>query len=253
MQIVLQKLGDIMKKTYIVMIVIGTIATLLSIVTIWTDPVMGVILNIVAMLGSGVLCSTIVSFFINQQIDLISLQNKLDSERFLFSRLIDKICFLVSIENKYLSILIWNNRVFKKDETTCSLEAGTNKVLSLLSEIQANFNDLNDVKRLRGNQANKTHLRNYLCDFTLQYYKDLNQNILSIVTNGAFYLKSRLLNEKFLNQLVGIERTISLIDLISSGDSVDRIIEQKITFFRKILDCFGSEVNFKAVEVYMID
>jgi hypothetical protein len=51
------------KHIYILMIVVGAILTASFVITIWTNPNIDAIINIVAMVGSGVFCSAIVALF----------------------------------------------------------------------------------------------------------------------------------------------------------------------------------------------
>ena len=51
------------KHIYILMIVVGAILTASFVITILTNPNIDAIINIVAMVGSGVFCSAIVALF----------------------------------------------------------------------------------------------------------------------------------------------------------------------------------------------
>ena len=65
------------------MIIIGVILTLLLIATIWTNDEIDLIFNILAMIGSGILCSAIVSLIIEENNKRIAREEKIKQREFI--------------------------------------------------------------------------------------------------------------------------------------------------------------------------
>ena len=169
-----------MKKCYRIMIIIGALATLLYIISIWTPPVWDVILNVIAMLGSGVFCSAIVSYFIDKQHELMSLQKQLDSQRFIYADIINEICFLISREIKCASIYLKKKKIKTEYKETLSLDEAIKKIQELLITITKS--DLTKIIKQKKEESN-----DLLCNFTLDNYKSLQKKIFNIISDGSFY------------------------------------------------------------------
>ena len=234
------------KRTYLIIIICGVILTLSLIATIWTKNEIDVIFNILAMLGSGIFCSAIVSYFLDKRQELINLQKQLDSQRFLYSDLINEISFLMSREIKYLSI--YSNDVIECQETkkSLSLYEATHLIQKLLETARKSI-------AIGTLSINNTQTSDFLRNITFDNYKIVQKKLSNILSNGCFYLKSGVLNEKSLSNLKDIETNITLIILCLHENDLSVIINKKLDFFKKVLIVCNEIINVNAVAVSIID
>ena len=87
-------------KKYIWMIAVGFVLTISFIATIWLKCVWDTIFNIVAMIGSGILCSAVVSYIIEISNNKRDEKLKQEQQKYIFSSAKDSLLWLFSLEYK---------------------------------------------------------------------------------------------------------------------------------------------------------
>lgn len=90
-------------KKYIWMIVIGFVLTISFIATIWTNNTWSAIFNIISMIGSGILCSAVVSYIIEISNNKRVQNLKQEQQKYILSSVKDSLLWLFSLEYKNLS------------------------------------------------------------------------------------------------------------------------------------------------------
>ena len=238
--------------------IVGLLATLLLGLTIWTCDVWDIILNIVAMLGSGVFCSAIVSYFIEKQQNLINLQKRLDSQRFIFSPIVTNLKTLLSKEIKYLSLCMST----EKNKSDKTVRYSLNEAIIYLNELfhsvmknPSTFSSIfkaDNMKELNAIKNKNDLLGNLLYGYTLTNYKALKQVLSSIIENGAFYLNLQILNEEMIETIKNIDDSITEIIIWSNENTVNFLIDEKIAFYKKIIPFLEiMQIHIGSIQIYV--
>lgn len=236
-----------MKKCYIWMIIIGIIATLIYIITIWTEIVWDTILNIVLTMGSGVLCSAIVAW-ISESIQKKNDGNKKREQRnYILSVVKNLFLILFSSEYKNLSeYLILNDKSNKYK--TISKEIKVENVLDelnvMLEQITDNVTtsyqlpDIIDSNYLmKINKRNELAFRSLLC-----LYERLNKDLLKIYEDSNIYFLDEVFNKGQIEKIHNIQMDIDSIIACSNENDIELLFEIKRPFIKDIkksLDVFN--------------
>ena len=129
------------KCAYKVLIVIGSLMTISYIGAIWANDVCKVILNIVAMIGSGVLCSALVSLFL----ELKSEKEKKKQSSFILEGIKSRLKFILIWEIKVLSaysILIKPDSQKRTKKYKLALTNAIVKIKEILESITQNTENI---------------------------------------------------------------------------------------------------------------
>lgn len=222
-----------MKKKYIIMITFGVLATLSLIFTIFSDCVWDVIWNIMAMIGSGVLCSAIVSWRVEaanlrEQKANISKQREFVT---MSTRIWMKQVLALEIQKTSGYLHLHNPQSF----TFCSQEmkiGEINKLLLSCIEKAKEKMSLDDEQPIV-DAENERKKHGFLCNQIMPYYTVLNNRIADIIENSSFFFINGIFSEEEIKDLASLKNIVESI--VNEADWYDRhgLIEYKKIFYEK--------------------
>lgn len=230
-----------MKKNikYITLIFISVVGLFLILSTIWYQT-NNLAVTIVTSIGSGILCSAIVSMlveFFNEKRDI---SNKLQIKCSVFDMLKNDLIYLLTQECKYSSyyLVIENQR---KKSNIIKISAGEIiekiiKNLILINDtIQKEFQEHTihiNSEWLKNNQEKDKTL--YYC--TLPYYKRVKVDINNILSNQILLLTQNTLSKDEIDFLKTCEFIIDDIIQFSESESRELLIEIKEAFYKESIN-----------------
>jgi hypothetical protein len=241
-------------KKYWVMFITGFLLTFSYILVImFEDKVVTTWLNIIAMLGSGILCSAIVSYMVE---DIAKKAEKIEHERqckYIFSNLFVDFTRIAKEELRNLSLY----RIFRdKNEDKCWI----NKEMTMseiISEVQIYLEELSTdssmanqfMEKFDSDYLTKIKEKNALAfENALPYYRLLKNSLTAVLENSNVYYLAHVFSESQISALKDIEYSTS--DVIAN--SHDRDLEQtfimKKCFFDSMEIClreFGADITTK--------
>ena len=242
-------------KKYFWMIAVGFVLTISFIATIWLKCVWDTIFNIVAMLGSGILCSAVVSYIIEISNNKRDEKLKQEQQKYILSSAKDSLLWLFSLEYKnlseYLTLSDTTNK-FKTNKTELEVKEILNEVSNYLSQITNNAsicfqftnvidsNYLTRIKR-RDDLAFKNNL---------PYYEKLNKELLKINEDSNYYYTTEIFTKEQLKIIQDIQIDIDQIIYYSNENNLDILFEFKemfITNISKHLNLFNIKESDKIV------
>ena len=242
-------------KKYFWMIAVGFVLTISFIATIWLKGVWDTIFNIVAMIGSGILCSAVVSYIIEISNNKRDEKLKQEQQKYILSSAKDSLLWLFSLEYKnlseYLTLSDTTNK-FKTNKTELEVKEILNEVSNYLSQITNNAsicfqftnvidsNYLTRIKR-RDDLAFKNNL---------PYYEKLNKELLKIIEDSNYYYTTEIFTKEQLKIIQDIQIDIDPIIYYSNENNLDILFEFKeifITNISKHLNLFNIKESDKIV------
>lgn len=242
-------------KKYFWMIAVGFVLTISFIATIWLKGVWDTIFNIVAMIGSGILCSAVVSYIIEISNNKRDEKLKQEQQKYILSSAKDSLLWLFSLEYKnlseYLTLSDTTNK-FKTNKTELEVKEILNEVSNYLSQITNNAsicfqftnvidsNYLTRIKR-RDDLAFKNNL---------PYYEKLNKELLKINEDSNYYYTTEIFTKEQLKIIQDIQIDIDQIIYYSNENNLDILFEFKemfITNISKHLNLFNIKESDKIV------
>lgn len=241
-------------KKYIWMIVIGFVLTISFIATIWLKDVWDTIFNIVAMIGSGILCSAVVSYIIEISNNKRDEKLKQEQQKYILSSVKDSLLWLFSLEYKnlseYLSLSNTTNK-FKTNKKELEVKETLNEVSNYLSQITNNasicfqFTNVIDSHYLtRIKRRDDLAFKNIL-----PYYERLNKELLKI--NGeSIYYTTGIIGKEQLSVIRNIQIDVDQIIYHSNENNLDTLFEYKemfITNISKHLSLFNIKESDKII------
>lgn len=232
------------KCAYKVLIGIGSLMTISYIGAIWANDVCKVILNIVAMIGSGVLCSALVSLFL----ELKSEKEKKKQSSFILEGIKSRLKFILIWEIKVLSaysILIKPDSQKRTKKYKLTLTNAIVKIKEILESITQNTENIYQYSsNMDFEYMNKIKRKNTLAfGFSLPYYKDLASRISDLLIDSNNYLINGVFNEDKINILKSMEIEIKEIIGFSTEDSLELLMEFREIFFKNI------EMYYKVLDI----
>lgn len=226
-------------KKYFWMMLAGSIATLSIIATIWTDKTWTVIFNLIAMLGSGILCSAVVSYIIEISNNKRDENLKQKQQEYILSSIKDSLLWLFSLEYKnlseYLTLSNTTNK-YKTNKKELEVEEALNEVSNYLKQITNNAticflytnvidsNYLTRIKR-RDDLAFKNNL---------PCYEKLNKELLKIIEDSNYYYTTEIFTKEQLKIIQDIQIDIDQIIYYSNENNLDILFEFKEIFITNI-------------------
>lgn len=242
-------------KKYFWMIAVGFVLTISFIATIWTNKTWSIIFNIIAMIGSGILCSAVVSYIFEISNNKRDEKLKREQQKYILSSAKDSLLWLFSLEYKnlseYLTLSDATNK-FKTDKKELEVEKVLNEVSNYLSQITNNAsicfqftnvidsNYLTRIKR-RDDLAFKNNL---------PYYERLNKELLKINGDSNYYYTTGIFTKEQLKIIQDIQIDIDPIIYYSNENNLDILFEFKeifITNISKHLSLFNIKESDKIV------
>lgn len=226
-------------KKYFWMMLAGSIATLSIIATIWTDKTWTVIFNLIAMLGSGILCSAVVSYIIEISNNKRDENLKQKQQEYILSSIKDSLLWLFSLEYKnlseYLTLSNTTNK-YKTNKKELEVEEVLNEVSNYLKQITNNAticflytnvidsNYLTRIKR-RDDLAFKNNL---------PYYERLNKELLRINGDSNYYFTTGIFCKEQLSVIRDMQIDVDQIIYHSNENNLDTLFEFKEMFITNI-------------------
>ena len=188
-------------KKYIIMIAIGLALTLSLIITIWLpeDHWGTVVLNIFAMIGSGVLCSAIVSWIIERNNDkVLDIAHQRQREFFFHSLQVD-IDRLIVFELRNLSeyVLLTEEGIKKSERNEWSRKIIIKKLQNYVDQITNSIETLYQSPRVFDDTYfEQVNQRNKLAFNTLVYYRYLDSTLKLLLGESNLYFINGVLTEE---------------------------------------------------------
>lgn len=228
-----------MKKNikYITLIFISVVGLALIVSTIWyKDKDLS---TIIASIGSGIFCSSIVSMlveFFNKKRDI---SNKLQIKYSVLDMLKNDLLYLLTQECKYLSYyLVIENQRKKSNIIKTSAREIIEKIIKNLSlindtiqkEFQEHTNHIN-LEWLKNNQEKNETLYNYI----LPYYKRVKADINNFLSNQILLLTQNILSKDEIDFLKTCEIIIDDIIHYSESECREFLIEVKEDFYKEYI------------------
>ena len=187
---------------------------------------LGVIINIVSIIGSGVLCSAIVSWLVEESNKKQKEETIREQRKFILGTLSAQTKSILSWEicalSQYSHIRVGGERKTILIETT--IEEGIDALKDILKELNQDidsmyqFSESIDLKYLERTRLKST----YLCEKLMPYYKAIHKTLLSVIENSSMYLLGEILNQKDIEILKNFEHIIESI--IWSAETNDNSI-----------------------------
>ncbi|MBR2614530.1 MAG: hypothetical protein IKC71_02905 [Clostridia bacterium] len=223
------------KLIYTIMIIAGALLTISYIGAIWAGEPIKIILSIVAMLGSGVLCSALVSLFL----ELKSEKDKKKQSSFILEGINNRLKFLLVWELKTLStylILIKPDNLKKTNKYKLNLKEIISKINNILNEIVSDTDILYQYNTNINNEyLKKVKIKNNLAfGSSLPYYKDLLAKITDLLIDSNVCLINGVFDEDIINVLKSMKIEISEIIGLSNKESLELLMEFRQIFFQNI-------------------
>ena len=228
----LKKIKKIIKKSYFWLLIIGLLLTVAYVSVIWIDDeVVATILNIFAMLGSGIFCSAIVSL-------MLEINNNKQDEK---ARKIKRTYILNDIYNSTNSIILREimyssrfclefNNDRKINKTPITITNAVDKTINFLEETIGIY-DSNNFRSAAEKDKVEIHLIR-LCKLGSSEYKEFLKEIKEIVSKSHVFLMDGTLSTvqiECLNQMA--EYIESLVNSQENYNYYDMTICCKIRIF----------------------
>ena len=232
-------------KKYYWMMAAGIVATLSLVVNIWIkDYAWTIIINIIAMVGSGILCSAIVSYIIEVSENKRIEKMKCEQRDYILSSVKYSLLSLFSSEYKNLSEYITLNDTTNKYKTTCDeidIKNVIDKLCDLTNQIMNNaavcyqFSTVIDSSFLA-----RIKRRNELAfQLLLPYYEKLNKDLLKIYEDSNIYFIDGIFDKEQLDKIHSIQIDVDSIIGCANESNIDLLFEYKDMFFADIKDVLG--------------
>ncbi len=192
------------------------------------------VVNIIAMLSSGVFCSAFVSYLVEISNDKRVEEEKARQRKFIFSKLNHRLEILLQREMLRLSQYSMINKHEQAKEIEKIFEIEKTPLL-LKKYIEEGEKAYEKIK------PDKEELRAYLLMGTSIYnYKGLLNTITSLLSDANAYYSSNIVCEediKLLENLQGL--LIDIVDM-AKKEFLDEFVCVKKVFFDNLCSCFGA-------------
>ena len=250
-RIVKEKILKNNKRTYLIMIICGVILTLSLIATIWTNDEIDLIFNILAMLGSGVFCSAIVSWIVeHNNIKMIKEERLIQSKfvlRRVFNRLNTYIFWEIGQLSQYSLLSIEDSkkkREFNEYTQKEIIDKINEYLLAINNSVESiyQWSDVIDSKYLKRVEKRDSLVFKQI----LPIVKRLKEEITNVLSDVSMYYINEVLDDDKVKALEELE--IMLVDIInfSEGESIELTLEFKKMFFENLQGILERlEVNLK--------
>ena len=246
----LDKLKRIIKKSYFWLLIIGLLLTVTYVSVIWVDDaVVATILNILAMLGSGIFCSAIVSL-------IFEINNSRRDEK---ERKIKRTYILNSICNSINAIILreimYSSRFCLEFNTDRRINKTPITIKKAIEKTLTFFNETIDIYGSNKFRNEEEKVEFHFCRFCKSgstEYKELLEEIKEIASKSHIYLMDGTLSTSqidFLNKMT--EQIESLVNFEDKYNYYDMIVYYKISVFRNLNNFLNIlEVNTEKEKIF---
>lgn len=228
------------KLLYIIMAGTGLVLTLSLIASIWTNDNVTIILNIVAMIGSGVLCSALVALFTELRDERLIKAEYNRQRKYIFASLKNTLRNILIFEIKNLSaysLLIEPNK--KTNKHNFSITEAVEKIIFFLNQMNSIQNIAQIDFIIDSRYLERTNARNaFTYELTLPYYKSLLNAVASIIAESNNFLICGVLNENQIENLKDWQWEINPIIEYSNESTLELLFDSKTLFFESLYEYF---------------
>ena len=239
------------KCRYIIMMIIGSICTGLYVATLWANSIWDMIFNILAMLGSGVFCSALVSLIIETRNEIMLEQEHKRQRDYILSSFRNSVKSLIELELRCLSrycLLLEAEDVKKTHNCKLPINTTIDKILDYLSQLResvqmcyqySNVIDSNYLKRIK-------YRNTFAYELTFSHYTYIQKSLEHLVYESNNYLIAGVLDEKAIKSLKDMNSGCVLVIESSHEDKLDLLFEYKFILFNEMgkhLKNLGFDLN----------
>lgn len=206
-----------------------------------------VLMNIFAMLGSGLVCSAVVSWFVEINNEKRERENINRQRLFALSEISNNIKYLIRNEMRNLSafLLVQEEKKRKVRKGTASIEECTNNLHNMLlrvnSIIKTDYKPSELKERLLFNDI-------------VPIYQSLNRSLLTILNDSPVYFVNGVLDEASIEKMQQLQGLLNEIISLSYSSSTEEAIEAKLEFSQEVLEMLSyMYIDIKQNMTYFIN
>lgn len=240
------------------MAVTGLVLTLSLIASIWTNDNVTIILNIVAMIGSGVLCSALVALFTELRDERLLKAEHNRQRNYIFASLKNTLRNILIFEIKNLSAYsLLPEQDKKTNNHDLAITEIIEKIIFYLKQINSSIQNIYQISPIiDSHYLERTNARNtFAYELTLPYYKSLLNAVASIIAESNNFLICGVLNENQIETLKDWQWEINPIIEHSNESTLELLLDFKTLFFKNIykyLDVLDFDKNEK-LNCYIVE
>ncbi len=213
---------------------------------------LGVIINIVSIIGSGVLCSAIVSWLVEESNKKQKIETAKEQRKFILSTL--------CLQSK--SILRWEIRAlsqyshirFSGKRKVVLVESAIDDGVKTLKELIMELNQSDDSIEQDSWKIDIEYMKRrelkpkYLYQELMPYYRAIHKTLISIIENSHIYLLGEILNQKDIEILKNFEHIVESIIWGAETNDSSIILAYKEHLAENLLQyfaCIGVDLKEK--------
>lgn len=236
------------KRVYVWMIVVGIVLTISLVSKIWTGDNIDIIFDIIAMIGSGVLCSAIVALLTEIRNEKMMSMAQQKNRGFVLSVITNGIKGLLILELKYLSAYALLSNTERKETQNCDLAISEiiDKINCILGTITSSIETIyqsSHIPRIDNAYLKRISERSHLAyQCVFPYYENLRNTTQKLLDESNYCLISGILDEDTITFLNAMQQDLSSIIASSDDANLELLFEFKMIFFdnlSKYLDVLG--------------
>lgn len=206
-----------------------------------------VLMDILTMLGSGLVCSAVVTWIVESNNEK---HRKLDLKRqriFALSAIVNRTKYLLKNEIRNMSafLLVREEKKRKVRKATASIEEVANILQGLLQRINPIIKTEYKPSPLK---------ERLLFADLIPVYQTLNRNILGVLEDSPVYFVNGIFDEEGIHRLQEFQAQLNEIISWSHPNSVEEVIETKLTFVSETLSYFTAlQIDVKQEMEYFVN
>lgn len=211
-----------------------------------------VLINIASMIGSGVLCSTIVSWFVEKSNKKQNIETAKEQRKFILSTLCRQLKSILSWEIRALSQ--YSHIRFNGKRKVVLVESAIDDGVKTLKELVMELNQSDDSIEQNSWKIDIEYMKRrelkskYLYQELMPYYRAIHKTLISIIENSHVYLLSKILNQKDIETLKNFEHIIESIIWSAETNDNSIILAYKEDLAENLLlyfECIGVDLKEK--------
>lgn len=246
-----------MKNKYPPMLWGGGLSTLILFLQLFpTIPTwLDIIINIIAMLGSGVFCSALVSILIEKQNKTLEKARKNEQRQYILLSVKDRLKRVYSRELYQLSfyyakyVLKKETKLLTEELTVEELSKKLNHLIEQIIKLKESESTSADMTVIDADFDNRIkHEYDFLVKRSESFFLSVHHSLLEILDNFTIYYASGIISEDDKNILIGIDSDVDDIIAFSTEQELENgnLLEFKRIFFEKMnhsLSSLGIDSN----------